>query len=54
MVPALPLLFSADGASVAKQKRDTPNCREADKGVNYPADNRILTAKQPSYDIKLE
>ena len=53
MVPALPL-FSADGTSVAEQKRDTPYCRQADKGINDSADDRVLTAKQPGYDIKLE
>ena len=47
-------LLIAAAAAFAKQERNTPQAGKPDDRVNDPAKQRILTAKDPGNQIKLE
>ena len=40
--------------SRAEEQGDTPDTCESNDGIDYTADERILTAADPRYDIKAE
>lgn len=47
-------LFALDFSSLAEQQRNAPQARKAHNGINDPAEDRTLPAKQPGNKIKLE
>lgn len=48
------LLIVAAAAASAQQKRDAPQAGQTNDGIDDPAQQSVLTAKQPGYQIELK
>lgn len=47
-------IFFFDNGAFAEQKGNAPDACQSNEGINNPADNGVLAAKDPGDDIKTE